>query len=115
MIPRKSANARSSRETTSFLLEKERKSRRLPHGCTHHPHKSNRGTECKLPSGFVKVGYASENFPRSIFPSMVGRPILRAEEAVVEGVTLQDVMCGDEAAASTPARNTFCVIFPPFF
>ena len=47
----------------------------------------------------MKVGYASENFPRSIFPSMVGRPILRAEEAISEDVTLKEVMCGDEAAA----------------
>mmetsp|Transcript_9565 Transcript_9565/g.11983 ORF Transcript_9565/g.11983 Transcript_9565/m.11983 type:complete len:395 (+) Transcript_9565:43-1227(+) len=54
---------------------------------------------CDNGTGFVKVGYASENFPRSIFPSMVGRPILRAEEAVAEGITLREVMCGDEAAA----------------
>lgn len=27
-----------------------------------------------------KVGYAGQNFPSSIFPSIVGRPILRAEE-----------------------------------
>ena len=33
---------------------------------------------CDNGTGFVKVGYAGENFPRSIFPSMVGRPILRA-------------------------------------
>ena len=30
---------------------------------------------------------------------MVGRPILRAEEAISEDVTLKEVMCGDEAAA----------------
>lgn len=30
---------------------------------------------------------------------MVGRPILRAEEAFDESVTLKEVMCGDEAAA----------------
>ena len=46
-----------------------------------------------------QVGYAGENFPRAIFPSMVGRPVLRAEEAVAEGVELKDIMCGDEAAA----------------
>lgn len=27
---------------------------------------------------FVKCGYAGSNFPAHIFPSMVGRPILRA-------------------------------------
>mmetsp|Transcript_47136 Transcript_47136/g.106817 ORF Transcript_47136/g.106817 Transcript_47136/m.106817 type:complete len:402 (-) Transcript_47136:217-1422(-) len=53
---------------------------------------------CDNGTGFVKVGYAGENFPRSIFPSMIGRPILRAEEAVNEAVVLKEVMCGDEAA-----------------
>ena len=28
--------------------------------------------------GFVKVGYAGSHFPDHIFPSMVGRPIIRA-------------------------------------
>jgi actin-related protein 2 len=32
-----------------------------------------------LSSG-AKVGYAGQNFPTSIFPSMIGRPVLRAEE-----------------------------------
>jgi actin-related protein 2 len=54
---------------------------------------------CDNGTGFVKVGYAGQNFPTSIFPSMVGRPILRAEEAVIENVELKEVMCGDEAAA----------------
>ena len=31
---------------------------------------------------------------------MVGRPILRAEESVVDNMTLKAVMCGDEAAAA---------------
>lgn len=43
-------------------------------------------------TGFVKVGFAGENFPRFIFPSLVGRPILRAEEAVAEGVVLKNIM-----------------------
>ena len=47
---------------------------------------------CDNGTGFVKVGYAGENFPRSIFPSMIGRPILRAEEAVNEAVVLKEVM-----------------------
>ena len=54
---------------------------------------------CDNGTGFVKVGYAGENFPRAIFPSMVGRPVLRAEEAVAADVTLKDIMCGDDAAA----------------
>jgi hypothetical protein len=31
---------------------------------------------------FVKCGFAGDNFPAHIFPSIVGRPILRAEEKV---------------------------------
>lgn len=46
---------------------------------------------------FVKVGYAGANFPAHIFPSMVGRPILRFEEKI-DNVEIKDVMVGDEAA-----------------
>jgi len=53
---------------------------------------------CDNGTGFVKVGYAGQNFPANIFPSMVGRPILRAEEAVSDTITLKEVMCGDEAS-----------------
>jgi actin-related protein len=31
---------------------------------------------------FVKCGYAGTNFPQRIFPSMVGRPILRSNTRV---------------------------------
>jgi actin-related protein len=31
---------------------------------------------------FVKCGFAGANFPTAIFPSMVGRPILRSNEKV---------------------------------
>lgn len=51
-----------------------------------------------------QVGYAGENFPRAIFPSMVGRPVLRAEEAVAEGVELRDIMCGDEVRRGGSVR-----------
>lgn len=33
---------------------------------------------------FVKCGYAGSNFPAHIFPSMVGRPILRAVNKIGE-------------------------------
>ena len=46
---------------------------------------------------FVKVGYAGSNFPQHVFPSIVGRPILRAEERLAN-VAIKDVMVGDEAA-----------------
>jgi len=54
---------------------------------------------CDNGTGFVKAGFAGENFPRQIFPSMVGRPILRAEEEAAKGVVIKDIMVGDEAAA----------------
>eukprot|EP01137_Pigoraptor_chileana_P016677 Opistho-2@6045 len=49
-------------------------------------------------TGFVKVGYAGSNFPAHIFPSMVGRPILRTD-ANPGDVVIKDIMVGDEAAA----------------
>ncbi|KAG0369498.1 actin family [Gamsiella multidivaricata] len=48
-------------------------------------------------TGFVKVGYAGSNFPEHVFPSVVGRPILRAEESI-GNVRVKDIMVGDEAA-----------------
>jgi len=52
---------------------------------------------CDNGTGFVKCGFAGTNFPTSIFPSMVGRPLLRSEEKV-EGIEIKDIMVGDEAA-----------------
>jgi actin-related protein len=37
---------------------------------------------------FVKCGFAGANFPEAIFPSVIGRPILRAEEKV-DGVQIK--------------------------
>ena len=48
-------------------------------------------------TGFVKCGFAGSNFPASIFPSMVGRPIMRSEEKV-DNVEIKDIMVGDEAS-----------------
>ncbi|GMM29734.1 actin-related protein 2 [Martiniozyma asiatica (nom. inval.)] len=49
-------------------------------------------------TGFVKIGYANSNFPAHTFPSMVGRPILRAEERTESTKAIHDIMCGSEAA-----------------
>lgn len=49
-------------------------------------------------TGFVKIGRAGENFPDYTFPSIVGRPILRAEERGSISTPLKDVMIGDEAS-----------------
>lgn len=37
---------------------------------------------CDNGTGFVKVGYAGSNFPSHIFPSLVGRPIIRSQAKV---------------------------------
>ncbi len=37
---------------------------------------------------FVKCGYAGSNFPSHIFPSLVGRPIIRSS-AKVEGIEVK--------------------------
>jgi len=58
---------------------------------------------CDNGTGFVKCGFAGSNFPHAIFPSMIGRPILRFEEKgktdATGGIELKDIMVGDEAAA----------------
>lgn len=58
---------------------------------------SSRVIVCDNGTGFVKCGYAGSNFPAAIFPSLVGRPILRAEEKVGD-VEIKDIMVGEEAS-----------------
>jgi actin-related protein 2 len=53
---------------------------------------------CDNGTGFVKVGYAGQNFPSFIYPSMIGRPMLRAEESISDTLELKEIMCGEEAA-----------------
>ncbi|KAF2484099.1 actin-domain-containing protein [Neohortaea acidophila] len=60
-------------------------------------------------TGFLKAGYAGQNFPDHQFPSIVGRPILRTEEQAVGDIKLKDIMCGDEAAA---ARSMLQITYP---
>ena len=62
-------------------------------------------------TGFVKAGFAGSNFPLATFPSIVGRPILRAEEKSQEtgDVTVKDIMVGDEAAA---VRSLLQISYP---
>jgi len=52
---------------------------------------------CDNGTGFVKCGFAGSNFPTAIFPAMVGRPIMRYEEAI-DNVEIKEIMVGDEAA-----------------
>jgi actin-related protein 2 len=60
-------------------------------------------------TGFLKVGYAAQNFPEHQFPSIVGRPILRSEEKTDNDIAIKDIMCGDEAAA---ARTMLQISYP---
>jgi len=59
-------------------------------------------------TGFVKIGYAGSNFPEHVFPSVVGRPILRAEERA-STTAIKDIMVGDEAAEN---RNYLQISHP---
>jgi actin-related protein 2 len=59
-------------------------------------------------TGFLKAGYAGQNFPDFQYPSIVGRPILRSEERDGD-IQVKDIMCGDEAAA---ARSMLQITYP---
>ena len=48
---------------------------------------------------FVKAGFAADNLPRFQFPSIVGRPMLRAEEEALGELELKDINVGEDAAA----------------
>ncbi|KAJ6223425.1 hypothetical protein RDWZM_001970 [Blomia tropicalis] len=51
---------------------------------------------CDNGTGFVKCGYAGSNFPLHTFPSVVGRPIIRAAQRI-DDIEVKDLMIGDEA------------------
>jgi len=63
---------------------------------------------CDNGTGFVKCGFAGDNFPAHIFPSIIGRPILRSEEKI-QNVQLKDIMIGDEC---TQARDMLETSYP---
>jgi actin-related protein 2 len=50
-------------------------------------------------SQFLKAGFAGDNLPRYQFPSIVGRPMLRAEEEAIGDIELKDINIGEDAAA----------------
>ncbi|RUS78487.1 hypothetical protein EGW08_013734 [Elysia chlorotica] len=52
---------------------------------------------CDNGTGFVKCGFAGSNFPAHIFPSLVGRPIIRST-AKVGNIEIKDLMIGEEAS-----------------
>ncbi|XP_072031703.1 actin-related protein 2-B-like [Amphiura filiformis] len=63
---------------------------------------------CDNGTGFVKCGYAGTNFPAHIFPSLVGRPIIRST-AKVGDIEVKDLMVGDEASQ---LRSMLEVVYP---
>eukprot|EP00095_Tigriopus_kingsejongensis_P006939 snap_masked-scaffold1282_size50771-processed-gene-0.3 protein:Tk06939 transcript:snap_masked-scaffold1282_size50771-processed-gene-0.3-mRNA-1 annotation:"actin-related protein 2" len=52
---------------------------------------------CDNGTGFVKCGFAGSHFPAHIFPSLVGRPIIRAANRI-DDIEVKDLMVGDEAS-----------------
>lgn len=69
---------------------------------------SSRPIVLDLGTGFIKCGYAGSNFPEHTFPSIVGRPILRAEERAGD-TEIKDIMVGDQAAA---VRSMLQISYP---
>lgn len=63
---------------------------------------------CDNGTGFVKCGFAGDNFPRSVFPCIVGRPLLRYEEQIGD-TALKDVHIGDECQQ---LRHVLDVTYP---
>lgn len=53
---------------------------------------------CDPGTGYMKMGFAGDNFPKATFASLVGRPMLRSEEYLGEEVQLKEIMVGDEAS-----------------
>ena len=59
-------------------------------------------------SGYVKLGFGGDSFPRFVLPSIIGRPMLRASEKV-GNVNLKELMVCDEAA---PLRSYLEIKYP---
>lgn len=71
----------------------------LPSATQPHRHRmDNRNVVvCDNGTGYVKCGFAGENFPTSVFPCVVGRPLLRYEESLIEQ-ELKDIVVGESCA-----------------
>lgn len=53
---------------------------------------------CDNGTGLVKCGFAGDNFPRAVFPCIIGRPVVRYDERTT-GHHLKDVYVGSECSA----------------
>ena len=56
----------------------------------------NKVIVCDNGTGFVKCGIAGANFPAHIFPSLVGRPILRSSTKIGNIELKVCVQCGPQ-------------------
>jgi len=63
---------------------------------------------CDNGTGYLKMGFAGDTFPRYHIPSIVGRPMLRSNQNV-DGITLREKMFGDEAS---PFRSLLDISYP---
>lgn len=63
---------------------------------------------CDNGSGYVKMGFGGESFPRYVIPSILGRPMLRASQKIGD-VEIKEIMIGDEAA---PLRACLELTYP---
>lgn len=63
---------------------------------------------CDNGTGYLKMGFGGDNFPRYTIPSIVGRPMLRSNQEV-NGIQLKEMMFGDEA---NPHRALLDITYP---
>jgi len=64
---------------------------------------------CDNGTGYLKAGFGGENIPQYVYPSLVGRPMMRAEEDVLDGVELK--VCTRRSV--TDSRK--CIWLPGFY
>lgn len=62
-------------------------------------------------SGYVKLGYGGDSFPRHCFPSIVGKPVLRSSQ-VIGDIELKPIMVGDEASEPPQVRSMLEIFYP---
>ena len=63
---------------------------------------------CDNGSGFLKMGYAGDDFPRFTIPSIIGRPMLRSGQSIGD-IELKDIMFGEQA---NPYRALLDITYP---